>query len=80
MPTVVKLSIALPPKMANLLREAVASGEYASASEVVRDALREWKRERELNAQMLASVRRGLKESAQGKTVYRGSFAKYAKE
>jgi hypothetical protein len=32
------------------------------------------------NAQALASVKQGLRESAQGKTVYRGSFAKFAKE
>ena len=32
------------------------------------------------NAQALASVKQGLRESAEGKTVYRGSFAKYAKE
>ena len=32
------------------------------------------------NAQALASVKQGLKESAEGKSVYRGSFAKHAKE
>ena len=32
------------------------------------------------NTQALASVKRGLRESAEGKTVYRGSFAKHAKE
>ena len=32
------------------------------------------------NAQALASVKRGLRESAEGKSVYRGSFAKHAKE
>jgi hypothetical protein len=32
------------------------------------------------NAQALASVKQGLRESAEGKTVYRGTFAKYAKE
>lgn len=31
------------------------------------------------NAQALASVKQGLRESAEGKTVYRGSFAKHAK-
>jgi len=30
------------------------------------------------NAQALASVKQGLRESAEGKSVYRGSFAKYA--
>lgn len=32
------------------------------------------------NAQALASVKQGLREAAEGKTVYLGSFAKYAKE
>jgi hypothetical protein len=32
------------------------------------------------NTQALASVKQGLRESAEGKSVYRGSFAKYAKE
>jgi hypothetical protein len=32
------------------------------------------------NPQALASVKRGLRESAEGKSVYRGSFAKHAKE
>jgi len=63
--------------MANWVRKAVKSGEYASASEVIRDALPEWKREREL---VLSSIKQGLKESAEGKRVYRGSFARYAKE
>jgi len=32
------------------------------------------------NPQALASVKRGLRESAEGKNIYRGSFAKHAKE
>lgn len=32
------------------------------------------------NSEALASVKRGLRESAEGKTVYRGSFAKHAGE
>jgi hypothetical protein len=32
------------------------------------------------NQQALASVKQGLRESAEGKSVYRGSFAKHAKE
>ena len=31
------------------------------------------------NPEALASVKQGLRESAEGKSVYRGSFAKYAK-
>jgi antitoxin ParD1/3/4 len=62
MPTVEKLSIALPPEMANLLREAVESGEYASASEVVRDALRAWKRTRRLETLEVGELRRLVQE------------------
>mgnify|MGYP001604329124 FL=1 len=41
MSTVEKLSIALTPEMAKEVRTAVDSGEYASSSEVIRDALRD---------------------------------------
>ncbi|OJU38924.1 MAG: CopG family transcriptional regulator [Microbacterium sp. 69-10] len=40
MRTTRQLSITLPNSMADALRERVASGEYASESEVVRDGLR----------------------------------------
>ncbi len=38
-----KISIALPKEMVADIRYAVDSGQYASASEVVREAVREWK-------------------------------------
>jgi len=38
-----KRSITLSSELATAVDEAVATGEYASASEVVRDALRLWK-------------------------------------
>ncbi len=38
--------MALTPEMAVMLRETVESGQYASASEVMREALREWKERR----------------------------------
>jgi antitoxin ParD1/3/4 len=43
MSNVQKVSIALTPELIELLKEAVESGQYTSASEVVRDALRYWK-------------------------------------
>ena len=43
MAKVEKLSVAVTPEMAAMLREVVGSGEYASSSEVMREALREWK-------------------------------------
>ncbi len=65
MPTVEKLSIALPAEMAALLREAVESGEYASASEVVRDALRTWKRKRNLETLELDELRRLIRDGTE---------------
>lgn len=42
MSNVEKVSVALTSQQADLLREGVESGEYATASEVVRDAMRVW--------------------------------------
>ena len=41
-----RLSIALPAPMADAVRRAVEAGEYASTSEVIRDALRLWQSRR----------------------------------
>ena len=57
MPTVEKLSIALPTEMAAVVRRAVEAGEYASNSEVIRDALRDWTHKRNLREQSLAELR-----------------------
>jgi antitoxin ParD1/3/4 len=38
-----KRSIALTPAFAADIRKAIATGEYASTNEVIRDALRAWK-------------------------------------
>ena len=57
MPNVEKISIALPSEMVAALREAVESGEYASSSEVVRDALRDWTQKRSLRQQGLDELR-----------------------
>jgi len=41
-----QLSITLPNEMAQLVRAKVAAGEYASESEVIRDGLRNFARDR----------------------------------
>ena len=58
MATVEKVSIALTPEMLAVVREAVESGEYASSSEVMREALREWKRRRALERKDVEELRR----------------------
>ena len=58
MATVEKLSIALTPEFAADVRQAVATGEYASTSEVIRDALRTWKQARQEREAALGELRR----------------------
>ena len=58
MATVEKLSIALTPEFAADVRQAVATGEYASTSEVIRDALRAWKQVRQGRAVVIDELRR----------------------
>ena len=41
-----KLSISVTDEQARLINDAVASGDYASSSEVIREALRHWKANR----------------------------------
>ena len=58
MPNVEKVSIALTPEIAAVVRQAVESGEYASNSEIVREALRDWKLKRALQQQEIEEIRR----------------------
>ena len=48
MASVEKITIALTPEMASFVRRAVEAGEYASTSEAIRDAVREWRERRDL--------------------------------
>ena len=57
MTTVEKMSIALPPEMAATVRQAVEAGEYASNSEVIREALRDWSYQRDLHQRGLDDLR-----------------------
>jgi antitoxin ParD1/3/4 len=69
MPTVEKLSIALTPEALADVRQAIATGEYASTSEVIRDALRSWKqsrREREAAIEALRGLWREGVDSGEG--------------
>ena len=58
MSAVEKISIALPPQMVAQLHQAVEAGEYASASEVVRDALLDWTQKRKLQDEGVGELRR----------------------
>jgi antitoxin ParD1/3/4 len=67
MTTAEKISIALPPEMVAIVRNAVATGEYASSSEVIRDALRDWTFKRTLRQQGIAQLRQLWLEALQDK-------------
>lgn len=73
MATIERLTITLPADMAGVVRGAVEEGNYASTSEVVREALRDWKLKRELRLRQLAELKtdidRGLADVAAGRIV-----------
>jgi antitoxin ParD1/3/4 len=58
MSRVEKISVAITPEMATAMREVVESGEYASVSEVMREALRDWKSRRTLREEAVEELRR----------------------
>lgn len=62
MANVEKISIALPADMVTTIRDAVKSGEYASSSEVIREALRDWKLRRKVESLELDELRRLVQE------------------
>jgi antitoxin ParD1/3/4 len=66
-----RMTITLPSDMAALVKGAVDDGDYASASEVVREALRDWKTRRSLRlhevSALKADIDKGLKDLAEGR-------------
>ena len=68
MSTVEKISIALPPEMVAVVRSAVDTSEYASSSEVVRDALRDWTQKRNLRQQGVEELRQVWQQAIKDKT------------
>ena len=75
-----KVSIALTQDMAAMVRQAVESGEYASSSEVVRDALRDWKAKRAQTEAKITELRRLIAEGhASGVADWEGGDALLAK-
>ena len=71
MAAIERLTITLPSDMAAVIKSAVDGGDYASNSEVVREALRDWKMKRAIQMQELASLKadidRGLTDLAAGR-------------
>jgi len=66
-----RLTITLPADMAGFVKSAVDGGDYASTSEAIREALRDWKLKRELRLKQItdlkADIDRGLADVAEGR-------------
>ena len=66
-----RMTITLPSDIAAIVKGAVEGGDYASSSEVIREALRDWKMKRALQLKELTSlkadVERGLTDVAEGR-------------
>ena len=52
-----KISIALPSEMIAMMKEAIDSGAYTSISEIIREALRLWRRQQQMDALALNELR-----------------------
>jgi len=80
-----KRSITLSPELAAAVDDVVAAGEYASASEVIRDALRQWKERRDLLGYTVEELRELVQEgidsgpALEGPPLMERLRAKYAK-
>ena len=61
MSAIERITITMPAEMAAALRQTVAGGEYASTSEVVREALREWARHRDAERRDLEMLREAIR-------------------
>ncbi|NHN83830.1 ribbon-helix-helix protein, CopG family [Acetobacter musti] len=61
MSTIERMTITVPSEMAATLRQSVDGGEYASTSEVVREALREWMRRRDTDRRDLDTLREAIR-------------------
>ena len=62
MSTIQRMTVTLTAEMAEAVRQAVEAGEYASGSEIVREALRDWKHKRALREQELMELRARVQE------------------
>lgn len=61
-----RITVTMPEEMAAKLRAAVDSGEYATTSEVVREALRDWDDHQERRQAALARLRAEIDKGLEG--------------
>jgi antitoxin ParD1/3/4 len=61
-----RITVTMPEEMAAKMRAAVESGEYATTSEIVREALRDWDEYQERRHAKLAQLRAMIAEGEKG--------------
>jgi antitoxin ParD1/3/4 len=71
MSTIERMTVTMPADMAAVVKGAVEVGDYASTSEVIREALRDWKSKRAVQLHELESLKadidKGLADVAAGR-------------
>ncbi len=65
MPGTEKMSITLTPELAEMVNKAVETGDYASTSEVIREALRDWRLKQLARQQQMQTIRQSWEEGIQ---------------
>ena len=58
-----KISITVTPAMKRVLEERVASGQFASASELMREAFRNWQQKQDEHEERMALIRARIQKS-----------------
>jgi antitoxin ParD1/3/4 len=61
-----RVTFTLPVKLASVVKGAVESGEYASSSEVIREALRDWIAKHDAEQRALTDLREMIAEGMEG--------------
>ncbi len=80
MPDVQKVSIALTGEQISALKAAVDAGEYATTSEIVREAVRDWQFKREMRREDLVRLRQLWDEGKASGAPRKADFAKIKRE
>jgi antitoxin ParD1/3/4 len=58
MPDIQKISVAVTGEQLTVLKAAVEAGEYATTSEIIREAIRDWQFKRELRQEDIKRLRK----------------------
>ena len=58
-----KISITLPPEMNRIIKQRVAAGDFASSSELIREALRVWQKREAEHQERMAALRARIQKS-----------------